>query len=90
VRTKEKKQVDLLTLILPFHIDYILRLSLFLTMVTQQQIFHWYICFLFITVAKEYLCRQNKISGSAVGMSLDIRGTLSVLLCGVPRNVHVC
>jgi len=72
---RKKKQVDLLTLILPFHIDYILRLSLFLTMVTQQQIFHRYICFFFITVAKEYLCRQNKISGSALGMSLDIKGT---------------
>jgi hypothetical protein len=43
---ERKKQVDLLTLILPFHIDYILRLSLFLTMVTQQQILHRYICFI--------------------------------------------
>jgi len=54
---RKKKQVDLLTLILPFHIDYILRLSLFLSMLTQQQIFHRYICVLFLTVAKEYLCR---------------------------------
>jgi len=76
---RKKKQVDLLTLILPFHIDCILRLFLFLTMVAQQQIFYWCICFLFITLAKEYLCRQNKISGCAVGISF--------LLPSVPRNV---
>jgi hypothetical protein len=32
---RKKKQVDLLTLILPFHVDYILRLFLFLNMVAQ-------------------------------------------------------
>jgi len=75
---RRKKQVDLLTLILPFHIDYILRLFLFLAVVTQQQIFYRCICFLLIIViAKEYLCRQNKISGCAVGMSLDIKGAHS-------------
>jgi len=84
---RRKKQVDLLTLILPFHIDYILRLFLFLAMFAQQQIFYRCICFLLIIIAKEYLCRQNKISGCAVGMSLDIKGALSFLLPIVPRNV---
>jgi hypothetical protein len=65
---RKKKQVDLLTLIPPFHTDSIVRLYLFLTVVARQQIFYRCVCFLFITVAKEYICRQNKISGCAVGM----------------------
>jgi hypothetical protein len=86
---RKKKHVDLLALILPFHIDYILRLFLFLTMVSQQQIFYRCICFIFITIAKKYLCRQNKISDYAVAVSLEINGTLSFLLPSVPRNVLV-
>jgi hypothetical protein len=83
---RKKKQVDLLIPIPPFHIDYILRLFLFLTMAAQQQIFYRCIRPLFITIAKEYLCRQNKISGCAFGMSLDIKSTLSFPLTSVLRK----
>ena len=74
---RKKKQVDLLTLILPFHIDYISRLFLSLTVVAQQQIFYRCIYFNVVLLLKN--------------ISVDrIKKTSSVYDCTVEDVEYIC